>query len=316
VEAYNLKAAIALRLGDGGGAEQALADMPPRREAELDPVTLHNSALASLGSLDWGGGGALLAAGAAPAAADPSAAFSIALPASVPCPFKTTPSISLDGQPLTGPAPGTGWSAHFRKTDGRWTLAPSASTQGLAKVHGLTGPIDDAFMDGFLFVKPTGKPLNPTVGSWVDSEIKRALPQWRTVFRGDAPTKDDSAITDEDIASKNLVLWGDPTSNRVLARLLATGKLPLTWDGKSLTFRGQTYDAAHHAPILIFPNPLNPAHYVVLNSGIDFREHAYGSNSLQLPKLPDYAIIDLREAPGPRWPGKITTAGFFDESWK
>jgi hypothetical protein len=67
---------------------------------------------------------------------------------------------------------------------------------------------------------------------------------------------------------------------------------------------------------LIFPNPLNPARYVVLNSGIDFREHAYGSNSLQLPKLPDYAIIDLREAPGPRWPGKITTAGFFDESWK
>ena len=36
--------------------------------------------------------------------------------------------------------------------------------------------------------------------------------------------------------------------------------------------RGYTLDAAHHAPILIFPNPLNPQRYVVLNSGIDFRD--------------------------------------------
>jgi hypothetical protein len=171
-------------------------------------------------------------------------------------------------------------------------------------------------MEPFVFVRPTGQPLNARLGTWTTGELAHATKMWRDIFRGDAPVKDDTALTDADIAAKNLILWGDPTSNRVLARLLATGKLPLTWDGKSLTFRGQTYDAAHHAPILIFPNPLNPAHYVVLNSGIDFREHAYGSNSLQLPKLPDYAIIDLREAPGPRWPGKIATAGFFDESWQ
>ena len=35
-----------------------------------------------------------------------------------------------------------------------------------------------------------------------------------------------------------------------------------------------------------------------------------------LPVQPDYAIVDLREAPGPRWPGKIVDAGFFDEEWK
>ena len=31
-------------------------------------------------------------------------------------------------------------------------------------------------------------------------------------------------------------------------------------------------DAAHHVPILIYPNPLNPQRYVVLNSGFTFRE--------------------------------------------
>ncbi|MBI4625651.1 MAG: hypothetical protein HY736_20825, partial [Verrucomicrobia bacterium] len=93
-------------------------------------------------------------------------------------------------------------------------------------------------------------------------------------------------------------------------------QLPLTWNEKELVFRGRTYNAAHHAPVLIFPNPLNPQRYVVLNSGIDFRDHAYGTNTLQIAKLPDYAIVDLREAPGPRWPGKIVDAGFFDEEWK
>jgi pimeloyl-ACP methyl ester carboxylesterase len=226
-------------------------------------------------------------------------------------------TVTLDGQALAVPASSPSpLPSHFsRDNAGQWVLRTKADPT-LRKRPGLTGPIDDAFMEPFVFVRPTGQPLNARLGTWTTGELAHATKLWRDLFRGDAPVTDDTALTDTDLAAKNLVLWGDPTSNRVLARLLATGKLPLTWDGQSLTFRGQTYDSAHHAPILIFPNPLNPARYVVLNSGIDFREHAYGSNSLQLPKLPDYAIIDLREAPGPRWPGKITTAGFFDESWK
>jgi hypothetical protein len=163
-------------------------------------------------------------------------------------------------------------------------------------------------------VKPTGKPLNDTIGGWVTGEIAHATKMWRDIFRGDAPVKDDSAVTDADIADSNLILWGDPSSNALLAKILP--KLPLKWDGQTLEFRGYTLDASHHAPILIFPNPLNPRRYVVLNSGIDFREEAYGSNSLQTPKLPDWAIVDLDTPPGPRWPGLIHDAGFFDVEWR
>eukprot|EP00953_Heterococcus_sp_UTEX-ZZ885_P031050 16341-Heterococcus_DN1.PRE.6 len=45
VEAFNLKAAIEYCTKSGDGAREALSDMPPRSEAELDPVTLHNQAL-------------------------------------------------------------------------------------------------------------------------------------------------------------------------------------------------------------------------------------------------------------------------------
>ena len=211
---------------------------------------------------------------------------------------------TIDGQTVTGTT--------FHKRDGQWISGPPAA--GLRKSPGLQGPIDDAFMDSFIFVRPTGKPLNDKVGGWVKSEMEHATKMWRDVFRGDAPVKDDTAIGAADIAGSNLVLWGDPSSNKVLAKILA--QLPLKWDAKTLELRGYKVDAAHHAPILIFPNPLNPHRYVVLNSGIDFRDEAYGTNSLQTPKLPDWAIIDLRTRPGPRWPGLVFDAGFFNDDWQ
>jgi hypothetical protein len=45
VEAFNLKAAIEYSMSNMEMAKEALSDMPPREEQELDPVTLHNQAL-------------------------------------------------------------------------------------------------------------------------------------------------------------------------------------------------------------------------------------------------------------------------------
>ena len=216
----------------------------------------------------------------------------------------------IDGQRLIFPQSSPASEQSLRKTAGKW----SAGTPDAGKRPGLQGPIDDAFMDAFLFVRPTGKPLNDKVGAWAAGELTHAVKMWRDIFRGDAPVKDDTALTGADIAASNLVLWGDPSSNKVLAKLLP--QLPLKWDGKTLEFRGYKLDAAHHAPILILPNPLNPRRYIVLNSGMDFRDEAYGTNALQVAKLPDWAIIDLRTPPGPRWPGLVYDAGFFDEQWK
>ncbi|XP_064469496.1 intraflagellar transport protein 70A-like [Ornithodoros turicata] len=48
VEAFNLKAAIEYRLQNAEAAREALTDMPPRSEEELDPITLHNQALLNM----------------------------------------------------------------------------------------------------------------------------------------------------------------------------------------------------------------------------------------------------------------------------
>ncbi|HUR59348.1 MAG TPA: hypothetical protein VM029_16655 [Opitutaceae bacterium] len=217
-------------------------------------------------------------------------------------------TVKLDGQQL----PLGSGAARFTKEGDTWKRAEDSAA--LRKRPGLTGPVDDAFMDAFLFVRPTGRPLNAEVGAWVENELTAARHLWRDVYRGDAPVKDDRSVSADDIANRNLILWGDPSSNAIVAKIVA--QLPVQWDAKTLTFRGQTYPAANHAPILVFPNPLNPKRYVVLNSGIDFRADGYGNNALQTPKLPDWAIVDLRTPAGPRWPGKMVDAGFFDEDWK
>jgi len=48
VEAFNLKAAIEYSMKNIDSAKEALLDMPPRDEDELDPVTLHNKALINI----------------------------------------------------------------------------------------------------------------------------------------------------------------------------------------------------------------------------------------------------------------------------
>ncbi len=221
-------------------------------------------------------------------------------------------SVTIDEQPLTFRSDvqiGTG--LFLIKTNGKWS---TGILSGRRKTVGLTGPIDDAFMDAFVFVRPTSPGFNAKVDAWVKGELAHATKMWRDIFRGEAPVKDDSAITPDDVLNKNLVLWGDPSSNDIIAQIV--DRLPVKWDKEKLVFHGEGYNSADHVPILIYPNPLNPRRYVVLNSGVDFRDEAYGTNALQVAKLPDYAIVDLRTPPGPRWPGKIETAGFFDEEWK
>ncbi|HEX3880723.1 MAG TPA: hypothetical protein VHW24_27265 [Bryobacteraceae bacterium] len=225
-------------------------------------------------------------------------------------------AVTIDGQKLTasGPMSDRSWTAHFRKHGSQWEVAESNTVVGLHKRHGLQGPIDDAFLDSFVFVSPSAAPIAPAVGKWVSSEEARAIKEWRREFRGDAQVRRDTEVSDADIASSNLVLWGDPSSNRILARI--ADQLPVKWSAQGIAVGKEHFSPDTHAAILIYPNPLNPSKYVVVNSGFTFREADYLSNARQTPKLPDYAVADLTTPPDGRFPGKIVAAGFFGEDWE
>jgi len=233
---------------------------------------------------------------------------------SMVCPFRGK-KVVIDSQSLDMPEVlmnGVRY-VHLAKRDGKWTLDAAFEAELLRKRHGLQGPIDDAFMDRFIMVAPTGTPLNDVVGKWADAEMKHAIEHWRRQFRGEAIVKKDTDITDADIASSNLILWGDPSSNTLVAKVIA--QLPIQWS-KDGVVAGQSFDAKNHVPAMIYPNPLNPKKYVVLNSGFTFREYDYLNNARQVAKLPDWAIIDVSQPVTSKAPGAIAAAGFFDEAWK
>ena len=134
--------------------------------------------------------------------------------------------------------------------------------------------------------------------------------------RATLPETTDAKLSAADIVNHNLYLFGDPGSNSVLRRLLP--KLPLKWTKDTITIAGQTFTASDHLPLLIFPNPENPKCYIVLNTGFTFsRADWNGSNALQYPHLPDYAVIRVNPADVDDDRTKDTElAGFFDENWR
>lgn len=228
--------------------------------------------------------------------------------------------VIINEQSLDGPVVNSdrSWAFEVHQNGDEWQKG-AAKVEGLAKVHGLQGPIDDALMSSFLFVAPTGKPLNQVVGEWANEEMNHAVTHWRQHFRGHVRIKKDVEVTADDIRNRNLILWGDPGSNQLIKNSL--GKLPLKWDRQQVSIGDKKYDAFKHVPILVYPNPLNPRKYIVINSSFTFREYAYLNNARQVPMLPDWAIVDVVSKPKlndskSRFPGIPVEADFFDERWR
>ena len=186
-------------------------------------------------------------------------------------------AVAIDGQHLEGAA--------FERRDGVWKtgIAP-----GLRKRASLQGPIDDAFQDPFLCVRPV-------TGDAPVLEAFRA--EFARFMRGDIRIKKPAEVTAQDIADFHLVLFGTPSTNPLIAKVLP--KLPMRWP------------AAGKHLVLIYPNPLNPQRYVVLNSGNTFHgPEGYTQSSWFLyPRLGDYAVVNDAT-------GLPDTFGYFDKNWR
>ncbi len=177
---------------------------------------------------------------------------------------------------------------------------------GLHKRHGLQGPVDDAFVESFLCVRPTGSGTQATAyGLETLARLQHDFSKW---MRGEPRVKDDRAVTASDIANNNLILFGEPWSNRVIAKVIS--KLPVKWTKEEITVGGRTVSSSAHVAVLIYPNPLNPNRYVVINSGHTFSDADWrGTNANLYPHIGDYALVSLPDQ-------SVVHSGYFDERWK
>ena len=232
--------------------------------------------------------------------------------------FPAVITVKIDGESLKPTIDDSAKSVRllFEESKGKWQRVNEWTSNGkLVKRPGLQGPIDDAFMAPFLFVLPDDKQgEKSTIDRWVEGESSHAMREWRRHFRGDVQKKFASEVTPDDVAHKNLILFGTPSSNSVLGRV--SKNLPIAWDATSISVGSEKYSSQDHVPVLIYPNPENQNRYIVVNSGFTFREYAYLNNARQISMLGDWAIVDTKTPPSSRLPGKVVVEGFFDEEWK
>ena len=231
------------------------------------------------------------------------------------CPFAqgSAPEVTIDDVRLSTPkVTSEGWTVHLSRNGQNWTVDDPDPTT-LRKRHGLQGPIDDFTFDSFLMVTPTGDPMcNGPVAEWIADQQTDAAYQWEMFFRGAPRVKSDNDVTEDDIRDHHLLLWGDPSSNAIYERI--AGQLPIAWDAESITSGTNSYTTDRHIPVFVYPNPLNPSRYIVINSGFTFSAYTADSNACQTPKLPDWAVRDITVTD--RLPAGVVDCGFFNEQWQ
>jgi dienelactone hydrolase len=233
-------------------------------------------------------------------------------------------TVTIDGQKLENVMPHLSRSAdlniYLEKRKDKWaTVLPERlfvdRLRTVQKMAGLQGPIDDAFTGSFLCVRGTGNAWNEAVAEHAAASLARFKAEWSKYLRGDPPIKDDTKVTAEDIATRHLILFGDPGSNSLIAQVLP--RLPFKWTEKTVTWAGKDHDAANHVPVLIYPSPLATDRYVVLNSGHTFHAADFeGTNALLYPRLGDHALLKLTGAKKDPLAVEVQAAGLFDDFWR
>jgi hypothetical protein len=229
-------------------------------------------------------------------------------------------TIDIDGQIVKL---GDGSTGNLHREGPLWTTGTLEDQRSsIRKTKFCKGPIDDCFMHDFVIVTPTGMSRNPRFQQWMEFELAHFRDRWSKLMRATLCEVRDVDFPLDRLRSTGCVLWGDADSNSVIRKVQE--HLPVRFQNGRWRFGDSEFDGNLYVPALIFPycyvDPETSVRfqpqYIVLNSGLTFREGHDRTNSLQNPKLPDWAIIDITQAPDAFAPGRIHDAGFFDEKWQ
>lgn len=229
----------------------------------------------------------------------------------------------IDGEslPCYDAAEGLLPNVFYEKTSRGWIVLSYDDSRAFEdnpskhKRHNLQGPIDDAFMSRFTCVTPTGNTSNSSHQAWSAWTLKRFETEFDKWMRAKVRIMEDTTLDEDTIEGSHLILFGDPSSNSVLKKILPD--LPIKWTDESITVNGQTYSTTDHAVRLIFPNPMNPSKYVVINSGHTFHEADFkNSNSWLFPRLGDIAVQKFTKKDDGRFEEQTIWAANFNSGWR
>jgi poly(3-hydroxybutyrate) depolymerase len=225
--------------------------------------------------------------------------------------------IVVDGkQVYAGPRAALGGVVQLIKDEHGFRLgAPTDDARGLDKKPGSCGPITDAYYGAIAHVYGTA---DASATDALKKTAERGAHGW-PLWLWDVQQKvvADTEVTDELMRSHSLVLYATPGSNRVLERIAAS--LPVRIDADGVVLGGRRIQAPGVGVKLIYPNPLAPGRYVIVQAAPTVAGVQGGHN---LPDfLPDYVVYDARTtATRPRLVFERSrmpqAMGYFDDHWQ
>jgi hypothetical protein len=188
----------------------------------------------------------------------------------------------------------------------RITSAKQNTQETSRKTENVAGPVLDAFGNQFVIV--AGKRGSQAESEGVEKLTREICASWKLAYFVDCPVKEDSQVTPQDIATKNLILVGTATTNSVTARI--SEQLPLSITSNQISLAGKVYAGPHLGFEMVCPNPLNPAKYVVLVGSTQMDGVRLWNLHMSKDGVCDYFILQL-DGVKP----DLLDAGYFDSTW-
>ena len=143
---------------------------------------------------------------------------------------------------------------------------------------------------------------------------------WNEWMGGSISARADTAVTPVDIAQNNLILYGTAQSNALLRQMQPN--LPIQVNDTGINVGTTQFNGTQYGCYFIYPNPLNPAHYIVVS-----HQSIPGAVPKDLEALswywPDYVVFDTTRQPGAciqsefaYLPETFVDTGYFDANWQ
>lgn len=219
--------------------------------------------------------------------------------------LKRPVSVIADGnQVFSGPAEGPALTVEVAEP-----LTPPKEG-AFRKRKGLCGPVEDVFNGPFVVVPGTSGAQAQTQA--LAEKADRWRREWDRFADGVPPLVLDVDVGDEVMASRNLILFGTPDTNRVLG--LLAEKLPVRIGDHEYTLGGRTFSGPDTGLVFCYPNPIHPDRYILVYAGEDQGRELGINHKHDL--LPDYFIFSTDTHFEHDDMDRHLCAGFFDLNWE
>lgn len=170
------------------------------------------------------------------------------------------------------------------------------NTEGIEKKRGRCGPFRDMLQKRFTMIAPekqTGRSVR---------NLRAHIRYWYRYTKAPPLVIPEDNVT-ATIEKENIILFGRPEENSILAKVI--DRIPLSFTKNGFTFNNREYNAEKYGIILTYPNPLHPENYVAVIHGQVWGKGISENHIYDM--IPDFVVFDANN--------QIECAGFFDKNW-